>query len=707
MFVQPQPQRKTTGTFQHVVAPYEANASQRNHWEKIQRTHRDAMAKVPKLTDQSTPATATDASWHRARDRSRAFAQDKVLKHIDQENRRLIGNLAKVVTKPSEVSRMIDGEKRPQVPQRGLEAERKKKREVAFENQMLVKRLLSVRSGFDRKSEEKDFARHRRTLDLMRKIPPPGAQRQLQKSSTSPSLPRLNTGASTATSNNFGQTTQQLPLASSPGGSPGGSPAAASRPARTLPPMSRTAQSLPALALEPSPASGRQPLWTPKASPSKDTTGQSRRKDVPGSPEGVVATSGARVSPRSPAGAVTTSSERATPRSPVVSSPMVQALDARATFTSQSGEAELADLVVQKQLSGSSREQVVQREQPVEDNRQENTEDEFEEDGEEEVDEQPVQEEVEVKQAEEVEEEGEGQTDEECKTDAREEGPSDNPENLDSQEPHEEADEVEEKEDEDARQQEAAEQEQQLRVVEDDLDRDAQRQHEASAEQEQEERRVVEDDAGDEEDDPFESDGEVERPLRATQMTEAKEASRDAASENEQQEHEKKSEEQDTLADADAENDWKENEKKVEQDDESEDEFEESDEEIEKEGEKKGEEEKETKEQEDAQQEVKAEENHQPERVEEDHQQEKVEEAHQTGETEEHQEKSNFEDNDASFKDQEDDRPAQIDEEYGDEFEDSDVELDEAGETAGSRFLAHAVKSSPPAAALEDSAAWG
>merc|ERR1719436_949665 len=64
---------------------------------------------------------------------------------------------------------------RTKVPKRGVEAERRRSKAIARENELLVKRLLSVKTSFDRKGDEKDFQRHQRDKERMGKVrgPPP------------------------------------------------------------------------------------------------------------------------------------------------------------------------------------------------------------------------------------------------------------------------------------------------------------------------------------------------------------------------------------------------------------------------------------------------------------------------------------------------------------------------------------------------------
>lgn len=162
-----------------VVPHYCATASQKALWELGHQRHHKALATVVKTTDQSEPATNCDVSLHLGRQRSKAFQEDLHHRQIGIENKKLIGSLAKIVQQPSNIARFAQ-QPRPQVPQRGRENERRKQKELTRDNEMLVKRLLNVKTSFNRQGDERDYTRHRRNLERMKKIsePPPCGVRQ-------------------------------------------------------------------------------------------------------------------------------------------------------------------------------------------------------------------------------------------------------------------------------------------------------------------------------------------------------------------------------------------------------------------------------------------------------------------------------------------------------------------------------------------------
>mmetsp|Transcript_89981 Transcript_89981/g.226321 ORF Transcript_89981/g.226321 Transcript_89981/m.226321 type:complete len:486 (+) Transcript_89981:127-1584(+) len=256
MFAAPPPKTRTESLLAAaIVAPYAADASQRRHWEAGLERHRHALSRVEKTTDQRQPVTATDASLHRAWERSRAFASDETHRHIGSENRKLMGSLVEIVQKPSAITKMIDAEHRPVIPKRGMEAERRRQKELERENKLLVKRLLSVRSGFNRKSDERDYERHQRNVERMKKISAPAPPRVVRQPRIAapqpPSQPPLAGGRMEAP--RWGSDQQALSSAASTVMEEVVSQAAmrASRSAsRTLPPLPRNlaaSRSLPAL----------------------------------------------------------------------------------------------------------------------------------------------------------------------------------------------------------------------------------------------------------------------------------------------------------------------------------------------------------------------------------------------------------------------------------------------------------------------------
>lgn len=171
MFAPPEPRTSAARILANaIVAPYAADASQRIMWEMGLDKHKHALDLVTTCTDQSEPPSFADESLQLGRERSRAFAADLACRQIGQENKRLIGTLAEIIEKPSNITRMIEQTGRRQVPPRGLEADRRRRREVQRENELLVKRLLAVRPSFNRTRDERDYQRHRRDVERIKKV---------------------------------------------------------------------------------------------------------------------------------------------------------------------------------------------------------------------------------------------------------------------------------------------------------------------------------------------------------------------------------------------------------------------------------------------------------------------------------------------------------------------------------------------------------
>lgn len=182
MFPPPPPR---AGLLTPVPPPYSADVTQKKLWESKQQRHRDALAAVPKLTDQSDPAVAT-ASLQRARGKARSFASDVVKRQIGEENKMLLGKLCDIVQKPGATVQMIKAEP-PKIARRPQQYE--KKRAVALENEALVRRLMSVKGTYSRERNEKDYKRHQRDVFRMQKMALPDSRRQLRRQGSAPTIP--------------------------------------------------------------------------------------------------------------------------------------------------------------------------------------------------------------------------------------------------------------------------------------------------------------------------------------------------------------------------------------------------------------------------------------------------------------------------------------------------------------------------------------
>lgn len=188
MFAPPEPKVSSERILAATIVPlYSASASQKALWDLGQKKHHRALAAVTKSTDQTEPPTNCDASLHRAWERSKAFQEDLQLRHIAEENKKLVGSLAQIVSQPSSIAKAAS-QPRHKAPARGREAEKKRMKDVTRENELLVKRLLNVKPSLNRQADERDFARSRKDLERMKKITPPGMSRHAARSSR-PELP--------------------------------------------------------------------------------------------------------------------------------------------------------------------------------------------------------------------------------------------------------------------------------------------------------------------------------------------------------------------------------------------------------------------------------------------------------------------------------------------------------------------------------------
>mmetsp|Transcript_64071 Transcript_64071/g.134708 ORF Transcript_64071/g.134708 Transcript_64071/m.134708 type:complete len:477 (-) Transcript_64071:22-1452(-) len=254
MFVPPEPKTSTEKILAGTIVPlYCANASQRALWEIGHQRHQKALSEVVKLTDQEEPDSSADVSLQMGWQRSKAFKEDEVQRRIGAENQKLLGSLAEIVQQPGSISKLAQAP-RPKIPQRGREAEMKRLKDVTRENQLLVKRLLNVKTSFNRQVEERDYARHRRNVERLKKVPPP-APRQDAKARPKQLAPMAAKALpSSASAAALTSGSREAPPAA---GSSAAAAAAASR--RTLPPLPKqlgVSRSTPAIgnSLLPTPA---------------------------------------------------------------------------------------------------------------------------------------------------------------------------------------------------------------------------------------------------------------------------------------------------------------------------------------------------------------------------------------------------------------------------------------------------------------------
>mmetsp|Transcript_42954 Transcript_42954/g.79844 ORF Transcript_42954/g.79844 Transcript_42954/m.79844 type:complete len:499 (-) Transcript_42954:110-1606(-) len=158
------------------VAPYAADPQNLYQWQEGQRRHRERLASVPKLTDQSEPPTLVDASLHRGRERSRVFHENERHREVGKENIKLMGALRNIAQKQCMTLKRVETDPwLPRVPVSSNKDFYRKLKQKALdaENEAMAKRLLKVKTTFDRKGDERQFQRHKRAVWDMKKVPPP------------------------------------------------------------------------------------------------------------------------------------------------------------------------------------------------------------------------------------------------------------------------------------------------------------------------------------------------------------------------------------------------------------------------------------------------------------------------------------------------------------------------------------------------------
>lgn len=189
MFGPPAPKVPPVNT---VVAPYAADASQLKLWELKQQRHRIALAAIPKagsLTDQREPLSTGPLSLQKAREKARLFAVEEARRHIGEGNKVLMGHLAEIVQKPSMVCQMIENAppRLPPIVTRHEQLRRRQQKALDEENEALTRRLQRVRGTINRSSNEKEYQRHLRDVERMKKVNSPNPRRQ----KSMPLLPKL------------------------------------------------------------------------------------------------------------------------------------------------------------------------------------------------------------------------------------------------------------------------------------------------------------------------------------------------------------------------------------------------------------------------------------------------------------------------------------------------------------------------------------
>mmetsp|Transcript_7523 Transcript_7523/g.13560 ORF Transcript_7523/g.13560 Transcript_7523/m.13560 type:complete len:414 (-) Transcript_7523:147-1388(-) len=194
-------------------APYTANADERFHWDTHQRKHRERLRNVTGTVDKSLMFLngPVDGDLLRVQAQTRKFHDDLRKADIGRENRKLVdrlGQIAKGCTAhhggPPPVPGAQPGQRGAttaalaQGPTGAALAERArsvndavrrwKRRQIEQDNASLVHRILGVKSTFDAHADAKDFERHKRFSDNMRRLP----EKKMKRDGSRPrSLPPL------------------------------------------------------------------------------------------------------------------------------------------------------------------------------------------------------------------------------------------------------------------------------------------------------------------------------------------------------------------------------------------------------------------------------------------------------------------------------------------------------------------------------------
>jgi hypothetical protein len=167
------------------VPPYAVgNAANKIMWEMEQRRHKDAMIELSKCApaiDQKEPASYVDMSLHRGRYRSRAQVEQLRHQHVGQENRKLMGALHEIAKTPCMTLQSIKSEPGILPPLQGMDhnkaaARQRRQQGIEKENERIAKRLMKIQTTFNRRKDEREYTRHRRAVETMARVVPPGGE---------------------------------------------------------------------------------------------------------------------------------------------------------------------------------------------------------------------------------------------------------------------------------------------------------------------------------------------------------------------------------------------------------------------------------------------------------------------------------------------------------------------------------------------------
>lgn len=200
-------------------APYFAHVNELHEWTHHQRKHHERV-QVPTNVVDSSPPKCNGMASRAVQERGRTFCQDQRKAEIGRENRKIVDRLQRIANglqapDPRGPPRRADGlpgspslptlssspsqsaSEPPRIGSLNEQLRRRVQRGVETDNVGLVRRILTTRSTLDNRREAADFSRHRRTEQLLRRLPdaerrasPPPSWRSSPMRSALPALPK-------------------------------------------------------------------------------------------------------------------------------------------------------------------------------------------------------------------------------------------------------------------------------------------------------------------------------------------------------------------------------------------------------------------------------------------------------------------------------------------------------------------------------------
>lgn len=184
-------------------SPCLATLDDKHEWEYGQQKHQAALKGIKGIVDQSVPRSIDEKRLD-VQARTRRFCDDQRRAEIGRENRKLVEKLASIsrgtagsdprAPPPSSATAplpaaptRVGGGPRPSAalsssgslisegagrPKSLNDAQRRKtQRSIGQENASLLRRILAVKTTFDKRAETRDFQRHQRTVQLLQRLP--------------------------------------------------------------------------------------------------------------------------------------------------------------------------------------------------------------------------------------------------------------------------------------------------------------------------------------------------------------------------------------------------------------------------------------------------------------------------------------------------------------------------------------------------------